>query len=94
MQSPLVLLWVAVVVFALTNYMQRADLVRRIRHLEGEVRALRSAAGLPESGGEYPEVLELVRAGRRIDAIKLYRQRTGATLKESKDAVDAMEGGR
>jgi len=94
MQSPLLLLWIAVVVFALTNYMQRAELLRRVRRLEGEVRALRAGAGLPPAGGHHPEVLELVRAGRKIDAIRLYRQRTGATLLESKDAVDAMDEGR
>jgi ribosomal protein L7/L12 len=32
--------------------------------------------------------------GQKIEAIKLYRERTGASLKESKDAVEAMHRGR
>jgi hypothetical protein len=40
------------------------------------------------------EVVELVRAGKKIEAIKLYREITGVGLKESKDAVDAIEAGR
>ncbi|HWX67038.1 MAG TPA: hypothetical protein VNZ27_11500 [Rhodanobacter sp.] len=31
-----------------------------------------------------------IRAGRYIEAIKLYRQRDGSGLKEAKQAVDAM----
>lgn len=31
-----------------------------------------------------------IRAGRTIEAIKLYRRRTGAGLREAKHAVDAM----
>ena len=34
----------------------------------------------------------MIRAGNKIDAIKLYRANYGAGLKESKDAVDAIEG--
>ena len=36
-------------------------------------------------------VLALVRIGRKIEAIKLYRDVTGAGLKEAKDAVEALE---
>jgi ribosomal protein L7/L12 len=36
-------------------------------------------------------VLELA-AGRRIEAIRLLRERTGLGLKEAKDAIDAMDG--
>jgi ribosomal protein L7/L12 len=32
-------------------------------------------------------------AGRKIEAIKLYRERTGVGLKEAKDAVEALERG-
>lgn len=39
---------------------------------------------------EFPAVEEAIRAGNLINAIKLYRERTGLGLKESKDAVDAM----
>jgi ribosomal protein L7/L12 len=35
-----------------------------------------------------PEVLELSRAGRTIDAIRLQREQTGADLAEAKRAVE------
>ncbi|HBP23177.1 MAG TPA: 50S ribosomal protein L7/L12, partial [Planctomycetes bacterium] len=39
------------------------------------------------------EVAELLRAGKKINAIKRYREETGLSLKEAKDAVDALEAG-
>jgi ribosomal protein L7/L12 len=38
-------------------------------------------------------IRELLAAGRKIEAIKLYREQTGAGLKEAKDAVEAIEQG-
>jgi len=93
-QSPLLLLWAAVVVFALTNYLQRNEILRRLRRAEREVRALRLQAGLPRPGAEYPGVLALLRAGHRLEAIRLYRQRTGTGLREAKEAVEDMDGER
>ena len=43
------------------------------------------------AGEEMDKIRELLRAGRKIEAIKLHRQQTGAGLKEAKDAVDAIE---
>jgi predicted ATP-dependent serine protease len=49
----------------------------------------------PESGGPEPDSLEgqvfaLMQGRKKIEAIKLYRQQTGAGLKEAKDAVEAL----
>lgn len=38
-------------------------------------------------------VHDLLRAGRKIEAIKAYRELTGVGLKEAKDAVEALERG-
>jgi ribosomal protein L7/L12 len=38
-----------------------------------------------------PEIAEAIRSGRKIEAIKLYREAHGVGLKEAKDAVDAYE---
>lgn len=35
-------------------------------------------------------VLELVRQGKKIQAIKVYRERTGVGLRQAKDAIDSM----
>lgn len=44
--------------------------------------------------GEDEEVARLTEAlltGRKIEAIKIYRERTGCGLKEAKDEVEALE---
>jgi len=45
---------------------------------------------LPEPG-EMPDLEDLVRHGKKIDAIKLFRARTQARLAEAKAVVDAIE---
>jgi ribosomal protein L7/L12 len=47
----------------------------------------------PASHSLEGRVLALVHDGRKIEAIKLYRDLTGAGLKEAKDAVEALERG-
>ena len=57
------------------------------------------AAGKPPPSGAatslaadaMQEVSALIAAGRRIDAIKVYRKAAGVDLKDAKDAVDALE---
>ena len=49
-----------------------------------------ASAALPDDAMQ--RVSALVTAGRKIEAIKLYRQAAGVDLKEAKDAVDALEG--
>jgi ribosomal protein L7/L12 len=41
-----------------------------------------------------PYIMSLVTAGKKIEAIKVYRERTGTGLKEAKDAIDALERGQ
>ena len=41
-------------------------------------------------GSLEEQVLGLLRAGKKMDAIKLYREKTGAGLKEAKDAVEDL----
>lgn len=37
------------------------------------------------------ELTELLRQGRKIEAIKVYREETAAGLKEAKDAIEELE---
>jgi ribosomal protein L7/L12 len=49
---------------------------------------------MPEAGPSeqlIDEVCELSQSGQKIEAIKLYRQNTGAGLVEAKEAVEALE---
>ena len=52
---------------------------------------LRQTGFLPPPGqGSDADVERLVALGRKIDAIKLYREIHGSDLKTAKDAVDRM----
>ena len=49
------------------------------------------APGSPaDPSGGFPDVVQLARSGKKIEAIKLYRQYTNAGLKEAKDFVDSL----
>ncbi|MBP7692111.1 MAG: ribosomal protein L7/L12, partial [Anaerolineales bacterium] len=49
---------------------------------------------LLEQPGQLRELARLVQAGQKIEAIKLYRQLTGAGLKEAKDSVEQLAAGQ
>ena len=68
----------------------------RIRRLERSVDRLSRHVGVETEGlstqGQPSEaVKDAVRAGHKIEAIRRYREETGAGLKEAKDAVEAWE---
>jgi large subunit ribosomal protein L7/L12 len=74
---------------------------RRLALLEQQVRLLSDTVGVPcptfasdvaaaEHGGVPAEVVALARGGNAIAAIKLYRELTGAGLREAKDIVDSL----
>ena len=49
-------------------------------------------AGLDDADFAASLVVEIA-AGRKLEAIRLYRERTGLGLKQAKDAVEALERG-
>src|SRR5262249_3636310 len=67
----------------------------------GLPRCMNCGADLPASTGPalrvdddlVARVRSLMEGGQKIEAIKLFRERTGAGLKESKDAVEAIQRG-
>ncbi|WP_430593336.1 ribosomal protein L7/L12 [Humidisolicoccus flavus] len=42
------------------------------------------------SSGASPQILDLVRQGKKIEAIKAYREQTGVGLREAKEFVDRL----
>jgi hypothetical protein len=44
-----------------------------------------------ESGHDFTPIAEALYQGRKIEAIKLYRELRGGGLKEAKDAVEQLE---
>jgi ribosomal protein L7/L12 len=75
-----------------------ARLRERIRVLEAQTAQLYrhldldpDAAVPPPSNDLDPEVVQLINSGKKINAIKLHRERTGLGLKEAHDAIEAFE---
>ena len=42
-------------------------------------------------GAASDQIADLIRRGKKIEAIKVYREQTGVGLKDAKDAVEDME---
>jgi hypothetical protein len=68
---------------------------RRVEKLERLVALLMEKLGLEcdEKPGPNlsPMIEDLVRNGKLVEAIKLYREETGAGLKEAKEFVESLE---
>jgi hypothetical protein len=66
----------------------------RLDYVETQLQALFPDSYVPfaasRAAGIPPGVIELVRAGKTIAAIKEYREATGAGLAEAKEAVDSI----
>jgi ribosomal protein L7/L12 len=77
--------------------MDDSSLIRRLAVLEQQVRLLSQTVGVtcpafPSDGDGLPaEVVELLRHGKKLQAIKRLRELTGVGLAEAKAAVDSAE---
>ncbi|MGY0057219.1 ribosomal protein L7/L12 [Streptomyces sp. LZ34] len=63
---------------------------RRTAQLTRKVDLILDHLGIQEPQPELERVRALVGEGRKIHAVKAYREITGADLKEAKEAVDRM----
>ncbi|MCX4576369.1 ribosomal protein L7/L12 [Streptomyces sp. NBC_01571] len=83
----------AMIVFAsyagMDGRLGRTD--RRIARVERKLDLILDHLGIQQAEPELEQVVALVRDGRKIQAIKAYREFTGVGLKEAKDAVERME---
>ena len=68
---------------------------KRVTELEGQVAFLYKHLGIafvPEPGpGDDPRIIEQIHKGKIIDAIKIYRELTNASLYEAKEAVEEIQ---
>jgi len=78
--------------------MNEVELIQRFREVERKVNFLLSELGLEEKYRSYnppapgmEDVQQLLRQGKVLQAIQLYRQKTGAGLSEAKAAVESMK---
>lgn len=63
---------------------------RRAARIERKLDLVLGHLGLEEEIPRKDEIIGLVREGKQVQAIKLYRESTGADLVEAKQAVDRM----
>ena len=74
--------------------MKDDEIVLSLRRLERKFDLLLAHLGAQsEMADDLGEVRDLVQRGRKIHAIKRYRELRGGGLKEAKNAVDRMERG-
>ncbi|WP_090930408.1 hypothetical protein [Nonomuraea jiangxiensis] len=74
------------------------SLEERVARLEEQVASLQRHLGVdsalvavrPERPRLPPEFFTALRAGKKVTAIKIYREATGASLLAAKQAVDTM----
>ncbi|MER5403755.1 ribosomal protein L7/L12 [Streptomyces sp. NPDC002769] len=83
----------AMIVFAsyagMEGRLGRTD--RRIARVERKLDLILDHLGIQQAEPELEQVVALVRDGRKVQAIKAYREFTGVGLREAKDAVERME---
>ncbi len=65
-----------------------AAIMARLGQIERKIDTLMAALDVKIHGDNLEDIRELIKAGKLIEAIKAYRERTGLGLKEAKDAVD------
>jgi ribosomal protein L7/L12 len=73
---------------SIENRISRAD--KRAARIEHKLDLILGHLGLSEQEPWSDEVNGLVRDGKKIQAIKVYREATGAGLKEAKEAVEKL----
>jgi ribosomal protein L7/L12 len=62
----------------------------RVARVERKLDLILDHLGLQADEPRMDEVLVLLRNGKKIEAIKVYREITGEGLKEAKDAVERL----
>ncbi|MFH8409429.1 ribosomal protein L7/L12 [Streptomyces sp. NPDC018019] len=83
---------VIIVVLASAGDARHKTLDRRLRYMDRKLDLIMEHLGIEETGPEgMAEIDALLLKGRKIEAIKRYRELTGAGLAEAKEAVDRRE---
>ncbi|HEV7235410.1 MAG TPA: hypothetical protein VGN15_04455 [Ktedonobacteraceae bacterium] len=77
--------------FEMESRQRIMDLERKVEFLLKELKLEeKEKAYIPDISPLLLEALALVRKGRKIDAIKQYREKTGVSLAEAKAIIDKI----
>ncbi|RSM75915.1 hypothetical protein DMH04_37015 [Kibdelosporangium aridum] len=82
----------AVVVSTTGGDRKIARLDRRLARVERKLDAIVSSLGVELPEPELDEVKALLAEGKKIQAVRAYRQATGATLQEAAAAIERLGG--
>lgn len=77
-----------VVVLTVQSRVSQVD--QRVARVERKLDLIIDHLGLRDDDPRMGEVVALLRDGKKIQAIKVYREITGVGLKEAKDAVERI----
>ena len=69
---------------------ERSRAAARLAALERKVDAIAEHLGVALPEPQHPEVVDLLRRGEQVEAIRAYREATGADLLTAKNAVDEI----
>jgi len=86
----LALFAIIVILFA---YIEIQQLKAELRRQSEELDSIRAKLGIIEPSTVAPEIRRLLQEGRKIEAIKVYREMTGVGLAEAKAAVERIRAG-
>lgn len=75
-------------IMTIQSRISQAD--QRVARVERKLDLVLEHLGLDGEDPRMGEVVSLVRTDKKIQAIKVYREITGAGLKEAKEAVDRL----
>lgn len=77
-------------VFAGSRSTDRSRSTERLATIDRKLDIIMTHLGLTDTPPEEPDVVQFLQQGKKIEAIKVYRQRTGLGLAESKAAVEKI----
>lgn len=67
----------------------------RLEKLESQMTFLQRSLGITTNDAPgwkaSPEIIELIRRGEKIEAIKAFREQTGASLKDAKNFIESIK---
>lgn len=66
----------------------------RLASVERKLDLVIKHLGIVEPQPDHPDIVQLLMQGKKIHAIKIYRERTGAGLAEAKHAVEDIARSR
>jgi len=93
--SALILCTVALIGLVLSRLMGIERRIAKLSSVDAKLDLLLKHAGVEYDPYENlpPGVVDAMQRGKKIEAIKLYREATGTGLKEAKDFIEAVQRG-